>query len=509
MLAAELSTLDAAERRLGVIDIGSNSLRLVIFDGLKRMPAPIFNEKVLCGLGQGVSRTGRMEEARIEAAMAALRRFAAIAGELATGGVVAVATAAVRDAENGPAFAARVEAECGIRMQILTGEEEATLSALGVLSAEPEADGLMGDIGGSSLELVGLDQGRVRRQVTLPLGAFSLALGGDDPDDWITRVEEVLAGQRWLEERRGRPLYVVGGGWRAIARVHMAETNHPLQVIHRYTLPFAEALMLAERIARLDDEELRALKGAPSRRLPTLRPAAAALAGLLKQVRPRELVFSAYGLREGVLFRELPARLRADDPLMAACRSLANRAGGFAAYGDAVHQWIAPAFDGETDAEVRLRHAACLLSEIAVAAHPDHRGEQALNEILSLPYLPMSHQDRAFVALAVFCRYSGKINGAGTAAARALLAKKDQARARAVGLALRLADTFSGRAPALLERARLMVEDGILVMRALRGGDDLLGEVVERRLASLAKACALDAEVVDADAADDWGGDDA
>lgn len=445
MLAAEPNSADVADQRLGVIDIGSNSLRLVIFDGLKRMPAPIFNEKVLCGLGQGVSSTGRLEEARIEVALAALRRFSAIAKELARGGVAAVATAAVRDAENGAAFAARVEEECGIHVQILTGEEEANLSALGVLSAEPDADGLMGDIGGSSLELVGLDQGQVRNQVTLPLGAFSLALSGDDPDDWIDRVGEVLAGQKWLKDRRGRPLYVVGGGWRALARVHMAENSHPLQVIHRYTLPLAEAQALAERIARLDDDGLRDLKGAPSRRLPTLRPAAAALTGLLKQVKPSELVFSAYGLREGVLFRALPASMQADDPLMSACRSLANRAGGFAAYGDAVHGWIAPAFDGETRDEARLRHAACLLSEIAVAAHPDHRGEQALNEILSLPYLPMSHQDRAFVALAVYCRYTGKVNGAATAVARALLTRKAQSRARVVGLALRLADTFSGR----------------------------------------------------------------
>lgn len=327
MLAAEPNSADVADQRLGVIDIGSNSLRLVIFDGLKRMPAPIFNEKVLCGLGQGVSSTGRLEEARIEVALAALRRFSAIAKELARGGVAAVATAAVRDAENGAAFAARVEEECGIHVQILTGEEEANLSALGVLSAEPDADGLMGDIGGSSLELVGLDQGQVRNQVTLPLGAFSLALSGDDPDDWIDRVGEVLAGQKWLKDRRGRPLYVVGGGWRALARVHMAENSHPLQVIHRYTLPLAEAQALAERIARLDDDGLRDLKGAPSRRLPTLRPAAAALTGLLKQVKPSELVFSAYGLREGVLFRALPASMQADDPLMSACRSLANRAG--------------------------------------------------------------------------------------------------------------------------------------------------------------------------------------
>ncbi|GGB52592.1 exopolyphosphatase [Tistrella bauzanensis] len=475
-------------RRLGVVDIGSNSLRLVIFDGLKRMPQPIFNEKALCALGSGVAETGRLDPERVEAAITALKRFSAIGRELADNWLIAVATAAVRDAEDGPAFIQRVERDCGMSVRTITGVEEATLSALGVLSAEPEADGLVADLGGGSLELVRVEAGAVGRQITLPVGALRLAAKGIDNRSWTEAVERALDDAPWAAEAEGRGLYLVGGGWRALARVHIAEVRHPIAAIHRYTLDTAAALALADRVMAMKPAELARLKAAPSRRVATLPHAAAALAGLVRRVRPHEIVFSAYGLREGVLYENLPASLRAADPLMAACRDLVDQHAGFADYGDHVHEWIKPLFPDESPNDQRLRHAACLLSEIAIAAHPDRRAEHAVSEILSLPFLPLRHAERAFLALAIYARYAGNITGLDAKPARDLLDQPSQARARLIGLALRLADTFSGCASALLDRARIEPTSGTLTLHARPDGRDLMGEVVERRLESLAKA---------------------
>ncbi|MAD36871.1 hypothetical protein [Tistrella sp.] len=474
-------------RRLGVIDIGSNSLRLVIFDGLKRMPQPIFNEKALCALGAGVADTGRLDPERADAAALALRRFAAIGRELAGDAIIAVATAAVRDAADGPAFIQRVERECGIPIRIVTGVEEATLSALGVLSSEPEADGLVADLGGGSLELVRVEQGAVGRQITLPVGALRLAARGSDAKAWTEAVEKALDDAPWAAEAAARGLYLVGGGWRAIARVHIAETRHPIAAIHRYTLDMPQTLALADKVMGMKPADLARLKAAPARRLATLPHAAAALAGLVRRVKPSEVVFSTYGLREGVLYENLPAALRAADPLMAACRDIADQHSGFGAYGDRVHDWIAPLFAGETPNDLRLRHAACLLSEIAVAAHPDRRADHAIEEILTMPFLPLRHRERAFLALAVYARYAGNITGLHARPARDLLDQPAQARARLIGLALRLGDTFSGCAPALLDRGELELTPQALTLRARPGGRDLMGEVVERRLEAVAK----------------------
>jgi len=257
--------------RVGVVDIGSNSIRLVVFEGATRAPAALFNEKVMCGLGRGLEDTGRLDAGAIERAIANLRRFAALAAAMRVERLEALATAAVRDAGNGPEFIKEVARACKLQARVLTGEEEARYSALGVLSAAPEAEGAMGDLGGGSLELVEIGQGRYGRHVTLPIGPLRVVPGADGSRKKMKEaIEKRLDEVKWLAQVEGRNFYPVGGAWRALARVHMEQTGHPLHVIHNYELKWGEAEEFLQLVSRLSPNSLSKMYGVSRRRHETL-----------------------------------------------------------------------------------------------------------------------------------------------------------------------------------------------------------------------------------------------
>jgi exopolyphosphatase / guanosine-5'-triphosphate,3'-diphosphate pyrophosphatase len=160
---------------VGVIDIGSNSVRLVVYEGISRSPTPIFNEKVLCGLGREVSTKGKLNPDAVESAIAALKRFRALCDVLEVGDLRVVATAAVREAKDGAAFIREAEKACRTSIEVLSGKREARLAALGVIASVYRPDGVAGDLGGGSLELVEVRGDEIGIGVTLPFGGLALA----------------------------------------------------------------------------------------------------------------------------------------------------------------------------------------------------------------------------------------------------------------------------------------------------------------------------------------------
>lgn len=228
---------------VAVIDIGSNSVRLVVYEGLTRSLIPIFNEKTLCGLGREVQSTGLLAPDAVQKALTALKRFRALCRVMQVGRVFAIATAACRDASNGPDFIVRAERICAVKIEILSGPREARLSALGVISGIHQPDGIVGDLGGGSLELIDVRRNTVRSGVTLPLGGLALQ---DLAHQSLKRadriVREELDGVPQLAAGSGRTFYAVGGTWRALARIHIIQSGYPLQVMHGYSIPAAEAL---------------------------------------------------------------------------------------------------------------------------------------------------------------------------------------------------------------------------------------------------------------------------
>lgn len=498
---ATISDGEAVQQaRIGVVDIGSNTVRLVVYDLPNRLPIPVYNEKSQCGLGLGMGETGRLNPKGVTEAMRSLVRFVKLARAMDVGHLELVGTAAVRDAIDGPEFVRRVESTCGAPVHVLSGAEEARLAAVGLINGVPRADGVLGDLGGGSLDLVGLDNGEVGTYATLPLGHLRLperAKGDMEAARAIVAAD--LAQVDWLGSTNGRRLYAVGGSWRALARMFIEQTHHPLHVIDNFELGFFDSLRLANLIAGLSQTTLAEIDMIDQKRLETLPYAALTLAVLIETARPAKVVFSAFGMREGQMIELLPPDLRRQDPLISACESHAERTGRFAIHGQEILDWMTPLFPAEPEAERRLRLATCLVSDIGWSEHPDYRAIHAFFRILRVPYPGLTHAERVEMALAVFIRYGGTMTDAWVATHLSLLGEARTLRAQTVGLALRLAQTLSGGAPGLLRQTALATDDKRLSLHIPPGGVVFMSSAVERRLNRLARVMSLKPQMLESD----------
>ena len=488
----------SATGRVGVIDIGSNTVRLVVYEAPTRLPIPIFNEKAQCSLARGLSRTGVLSKPGVVDAISSISRFVRLAKAMDVEHLEAVGTAAIRDANDGPAFVERVDRECGVHVHVLSGAEEARLAAVGLLNGVPDADGVLGDLGGGSLDLVGLDEGAIASFATLPLGHLRLCEdSGASPQKARDILAKELAKAPWLANVNGRTIYAVGGSWRALARIFIEQTHHPLHIVDNFSLNFFEALRLSNLLSNLSERTLDKLEDVARRRIDTLPYAALALEALLQVACPSQVAFSAYGMREGQMLELLPAALRSQDSLISACESHAERTGRFAMHGQEILDWMSPLFPGETEAERRLRLAACLLSDIGWTEHPDYRAVHAYQRVLRIPYPGLSHTARAEIALAVLVRYDGKTEDSIVYAQHSLLGNGRQARAETIGLALRLAHTLSGGAPGLLSKTRLKLKHGRVILHIPAKDTVFLSDAVEKRFRNLGRRMELKPEIVE------------
>ncbi len=473
--------------RVAVIDVGSNSVRMVVFTGPPRGRLPIFNEKILCGLGASLDATGRLDPNGAKRARAALQRFAALGARMAVSKIHAVATAAVREAEDGPAFIAGIERDVGLRIRVLSGQEEARFAGLGVLHGNNDRDGLVGDLGGGSLELVALNDGQVTQSATLPIGTLRFAKS-EPMADMRDRIDDALATVTWLRSMRGRPLFVVGGAWRSLARVHMAHTDYPLRIVDNYETAPSSIRSVSRLLTNQSPESLRRLKGVPPRRAESLPVASLALRRLLVRAQPDRVVFSAHGLREGVLYDSLTPSERTSDPLIEACRFMANKESRFAVVGNELFEWMRPIFSADNDNQARLRLGACLLSDTGWRVHPDYRDYQVFRGILRAPFAGVGHAERAFMAFAVYVRYRGRADGKLHRQAATLIDPALIKQAEQTGLALRLAHALTGGTPGTIAQSRLSIADRHLTLTVDPECRALLGETVSQRLDALAAA---------------------
>jgi exopolyphosphatase/guanosine-5'-triphosphate,3'-diphosphate pyrophosphatase len=482
-------------RRAAVVDLGSNSVRLVVFEGRGRNPAVIFNEKAVLRLGRGLHQSGRLNEEGLEQALTVLRRYAALVRAMQADPFEILATAAVRDAINGPDFIAQVrEALPGVTVTVLTGEQEARLSAAGLRCGIPQADGILSDIGGGSMELVHLRAGHLVAAKTLPLGVLRLAdRAGGDPVRARAIAESALEEVPWLSEGMGRDLYLVGGAWRALARIHMEQTGYPLAIVHHYTVDREEARDLAGVIGGANRRQLERLPGISRRRVDDMPFAAVVLRRLLRATGARRVVFSANGLREGWFMRLVPPEAQAAPPLLAAAQELAARFGRSPALPPDLVTWTAPLFDSETGEASRLREAACWISDIGSHDHPEYRAATAFFRVLRQPAVALDHHARAFLAFTMALRYDAEPDMSFLDTARRMLEISSLRRAEVLGTALRLAYTLSGGTPELLSGTSLFRDPTHLTLTLTEGSGVFAGEAVTRRLDRLALALGLEA----------------
>ena len=484
---------------VAVLDIGSNSVRLVVYERLARALTPLYNEKVLCGLGRGLAETGRLQTESMERAFDALARFKQLGDQMRIKALHVLATAAVREAKNGDVFITKAEAILGAPLRILSGPEEAHYAALGVRSGFWPAEGVAGDLGGGSLELVSVEGERIDSHSvaeTHPLGVIRLA---EEAKGRAGRAFELakqaLAGSPAVAAIEGRSLFLIGGTWRNLAKLHMAESSYPLLVMHGYTLEPKKLARFCRHIVegRLNHDPAWATV---SRSRRTLLPiGAAVLQALIEVGKPRQIAISALGLREGFLFEQLAPEHQQTDPLLVASEELAILRSRSPAHAKELAQWTGTALlklgVEETADEARLRKAACLLADIGWRAHPDYRGTQSLNIITHAAFVGIDHPGRVFLALANYYRHEGLDNGAIAPEVLDIATPQLLERAKLIGALFRVAYALTASMPGVLPDTEITIErsdgDSIVTVHLPTGHAGLEGERPRKRVGQLAK----------------------
>ncbi|MCB1339636.1 MAG: Ppx/GppA family phosphatase [Pseudooceanicola sp.] len=483
---------DPASRALskvGVVDIGSNSVRLVVFDGAARSPAYFYNEKIMCALGAGVAETGKLNpEGRVRA-LAALHRFQLLAEGMGLPRLTAVATAAVRDASDGPAFRQEVLEKTGLPIWVIDGEEEARLSAQGVLLGWPGAYGLVCDLGGSSMELAEIREGKIGKRLSTsdlgPLKLKTLAGGARKRGEHIRTVMEKLSERMGPQHDR---LFLVGGSWRAIAKIDMERRKYPLKVLHEYRMSHAAVRETLAFIAENSLDTIKAQTGLSNARLELVPFAAEILGRLVRQFRPLDIAISSYGIREGLLYEQMSQRQRDRDPLIEACRFAEAKDARLPGFGRILHDFVLPLFPAATVAQKRLIKAACLLHDVSWRAHPDYRAEVCFDNATRANLGGLKHSERVFLGLALLHRYSNKRAGTPFEALYDLLDAKGQQMAEVLGKAMRFGAMLWMQNTDLMGHFEWNPRRKRLMLAMPEQAMPLYGEVAQSRLASLAQA---------------------
>ncbi len=474
--------------RVGVVDVGSNSVRLVVFDGAARSPAYFYNEKIMCALGAGLGETGRLNPTGRTRALNAIKRFAALADGMGISPLTAVATAAVREAEDGEEFRREVFEQTGIRLYVIDGREEARLSAQGVLLGWPGSYGLVCDIGGSSMELADIADGKVGERVTSPLGPLKLR-NFKSKKDLRAHIKTIVGDlHAKMNNETGMRLFLVGGSWRAIARVDMERRGYPLTVLHEYRMNARNIATTADYIASANLEDLRGRCGISSDRMSLVPLAIIVLRELVKTFKPKDITVSSYGIREGMLYEQMPQELRDRDPLIEACRFAEAKDARLPGFGKVLYDFVMPLFPNANWQKQRIIKAACLLHDVTWRAHPDYRDEIAFDNATRANLGGLKHGERIFLGLSLLHRYANKREGSRFEPLFKMLTDDEVRDAEVLGKAMRLGAMLWLNADEQFGTLRWKPKKRELRLVLNAHAKPLFGEVAESRLGSLASA---------------------
>lgn len=481
-----IPTADHPKGLIAIIDIGSNSVRMVVYHALKRVPLPVFNEKYMCALGRGLARTNKLNPQGVGEAELAIARFLVMAQRLNVASLDIIATAAVRDATNGPDFVRSIERH-GVKVKVITGEHEAELAAKGILASFHEPLGISADLGGGSMELATIERTQIGHQTSLHLGSLRVL---DAAEGKLAAMDKLVAKElketSWLREVNPPCLYAIGGGFRALAKLHMKKTDYPLDIVHEYSMSKRSINQLVEKLLPLKQAEIAALPGISSKRAPTLIPTAIILQQLLQQTGAPQVVFSVSGIREGFFFDLLDPRQQKEDALISSATDLAALIGRTGSYGKELYHWMTPLFPNEPLAWQRVRLALCILSELAWSIDPNFRAVWAYHRIIQSSLKGIDHKERLMIAMALYHRYQAKWKG--DRPELKLLDERERQYARCVGLAAGMAFQLSGGRAGNLHHAKLTWHDGQVLVALDEEASPLRTDAVEKRVLGLGEA---------------------
>jgi len=477
---------------VGVIDIGSNSVRLVVYEGLVRSPTVLFNEKIMCGLGKGLSDTGLLDQGAVDMALRTLKRFTCLCRQLRVVQIHVLATAAARDASNGADFIAQAQNILGQPILLLSGEQEANYSACGVLSAFYQPQGLVGDFGGGSLELITIEQQKIGHGTSLPLGGLRLRdMAQGDLDRARQIVQQHLQQTALAGGGLGKNFYAVGGTWRNLAKLHMTQNKYPLPIMHHYQPDMMKFQAFLHQIIRDDVNHLHGIEAISKNRRQLLPYGAVVLDEIVELLHPDRVIFSGSGMREGYLYTALPPEIQRQDPLLAAAQAMSILRARSPEHAHELIEWSAQAFAvlglNEREGDRRLREAACYLSDIAWRINPDYRGRDAADQIAFGDYNGIDHQGRCFAALTLFFRNEGLGDNVKIPPIMSLIDEDSFYRARVLAGVMRISNLFCASSPGILPQLKWQAQDREIILQVPSSYRELIAERPLGRLQHLAK----------------------
>ncbi len=490
---------------VSIVDIGSNSIRMVIYEGVARSPTVLFNEKMLAGLGRNIVSTGKLDPHAVEVTLAELRRFHALSEQAGAIKLYAIATAATRDAENGAEFITKAEDALGVKIRVLSGREEAYYSGLGVISGFHNADGVAADLGGGSLELINIRGREIGDGITLPLGGLRLDdMAGGSLKKARSIIRKELKRAKVLADAKNRTFYAIGGTWRNLARLHMHEIDYPLIVTHSYEMDPASCSDFLAKVASGNAEQMEGIWDVSKNRRELLPYGAMVLEEIIRMAKPSKIAVSALGVREGFLFSLLFAEAQSIDPLISAAEELAVLRSRSARHARELADWTGMAFAAfgieETENEARYRRSACLVADIGWRAHAEYRGMQSANILAHAAFIGIDHPGRAFIALANLYRYEGISSYVDVPELAAIAKPVLVERARLLGALLRVVYLLSASMPGVIPRLGWRSSKTVDLQLVIPADlSDLVGERPAHRLSQLAKLLDKQMELVVSD----------
>ena len=474
--------------RVGVIDVGSNSVRLVIYDELKRVPIPIFNEKIMCALGKDIHKTKKLNKSGKKSAKNAIIRFVYMAHLMQVKKLFVFATAAVRESKDGKSFILDLEQHLNIKIKILSGKTEAKLAGLGVIAAIPEASGIIGDMGGGSFELAEVDNGQVIKRKITPLGALKLLGISSNGDDFIYQtIHENLSGFDQFEINKINNFYAVGGGFRNLAKAYITLNNYPLKILHNYKVQSKKLDETLNRLINMSSSEINQLDDISDNRSETLKYTAMLMKYIIDYMQPENVIFSVYGVREGILFKNLAEEEQIKDPLIAGSVDFISKNEQMLEYSTELTDWVKPLFTEEDINFQRLLSSICILSNIARFEHPEYRAEIAFRRFLDSSIIGISHHDRLFIATALYYCYSSTIDESIDTICRLFLDKNMMSKTKSIGYAIRLAYNITAGSTGIISSINIDIKNTMLNLKFDIITKNLIGEVVEKHLTRLAE----------------------
>lgn len=485
---------------VAVIDIGSNSVRQVVYEGLTRAPAVLFNEKIMCGLGKGMVSTNKLNKRAVERSLAGIKRFMRLGYQLNVGKTHIIATAAVRDAENGPEFIKNVEKISGLEVEVLTGAMEARYSAFGIRSGFHHPNGIVGDMGGGSLELVSLGK-KFGKGMTLPLGGIRLKEMSEDLLEKATKITKSKLEKVDIEWPKGEMnFFAIGGTWRSLGKLHIANRKYPLSSVHDYEIETKELIDFCDKIISSDLKSFSGIHVVSKNRRDLLPMGAVVMREVVKKLGAHKVIFSSLGIREGVLYSLLPEAQQEKDSLLSAAKDLSVLRSRAPEHCVDLAKWTEKAFEtlgiDETEDDKRHRTASCYLADVAWRAHPDFRADQYIGIIANAGFVGISHEGRAFLAIANYHRYQGLGSKVKSPAIASLASERSVKRARILAAMFRVLYLFSSTMPGIIPQLKLQLKDKssieLLVPKAI---SDLIGERPLERISHLARELQMEIAV--------------